>query len=395
VWVANGGAVEKGSALDGAVGIWRGRRGYVLVVAVGAVSAAIALGAFLGNVFGSIEANSVDARFSVRGASGRPKQVVVVAIDSATFSAFHNLLQWPFPRRYEARVIDAIAAGHPKAIAVDIQFTEPTDRADDDALIEAVARAGHVVLASSEVNAQGGTNVFGGSSVVNEIGAHVGSSLMPVGADGVIRRVSNSVDGLTTFGIAAAAVALGQPVPPPRGGSHWIDFAGPPGTVLTYSFSSVYLGRVAPGAFRGKVVVVGPSAPVLQDVHATAAGSPMAGAEIQANVINTALHGFPLRSAPRWLNALVLVLLAMLPVATVRRVGAIYTLLYAVAAGMLFAVAVQVAFDHGLVLAFVYPLLGLSLSTIGSIIVLYDQQLRAMSTLNKQPGIERGGPASS
>ena len=115
--------------------------------------------------------------------------------------------------------------------------------------------------------------------------------------DGVIRRVANSVDGLTTFGVAAAAVALGKSVPPPRGGSHWIDFAGPPGTVKTYSFSSVYLGKVAPGAFRGKVVVVGPSAPSLQDVHATAAGSPMAGAEIQANVINSALLGFPLRSA--------------------------------------------------------------------------------------------------
>jgi adenylate cyclase len=40
-------------------------------------------------------------------------------------------------------------------------------------------------------------------------------------------------------------------------------------------------------------------------------------------------------------------------------------------AGVGFAVAVQVAFDHGRVLLFTYPLLALSLSTVGSIVVWY------------------------
>lgn len=343
-----------------------------LFLAVGTLSTAIVLAAYAAGALNSTELSSVDTRFSIRGSTGAPKDVVVVAIDSQTFGAFHNRLQWPFPRRYHAKVIDRIAAGHPKAIAVDIQFTEPTDVLDDNALIEAVAHAGHVVLAATEVDAQGDTNVFGGSSVVKQIGAYVGSALLAPDSDGVIRHVANSVDGLTTFGIAAAAVAEGKPVPPPRPGSHWIQFAGPPGTVTTYSYAAVYFGKVPASAFRNKVVVIGPSAPSLQDVHlvSVGGGAPMAGAEVQANIIESALEGFPLGSAPRWLNVLVIVLLGMLPVASLR-LRALFTPVIAVAAGLLFAVAAQVAFDHGTVLVFTYPLLALSISTVGTIVVWY------------------------
>jgi len=344
----------------------------LLFLAVGALATAIALGAYAAGLLHSVELSSVDSRFSIRGSTGQPKDVVVVAIDSQTFSGFGNKLQWPFPRRYHAKVIDRIAAGHPKAIAIDIQFTEPTDVADDNALIEAVAHAHHVVLAATEVDAQGNTNVFGGSSVVAQIGAHADSALFAPDSDGVIRHVSNSVDGLTTFGIAAAAIAEGKPVPPPRPGTHWIDFAGPPGTVKTYSYSNVYFGKVPPSAFTGKVVVIGPSAPSLQDIHATSASGsqPMSGAEIQANVVESALHGFPLRSAPGWLNVLLIVLLGMVPLLSVR-LRAVYTPLIAAVAGVLFAVGVQLAFDHGVVAVFTYPLLALALSAVGSIVVWY------------------------
>jgi CHASE2 domain-containing sensor protein len=115
-------------------------------------------------VLRSVELSSVDKRFSIRGSTGQPEDVVLVAIDEATFSGFGNALQWPFPRRYHAKVIDRIAAGDPKAIAIDIQFTEPTNEAEDGALLEAVERAENVVLAAAAVDENGNTNVFGGPS---------------------------------------------------------------------------------------------------------------------------------------------------------------------------------------------------------------------------------------
>jgi hypothetical protein len=47
-------------------------------------------------------------------------------------------------------------------IAYDEQYTEPTDTTDDNDLVLAVRRAGHVVLATTEVAAGGKTRILGG-----------------------------------------------------------------------------------------------------------------------------------------------------------------------------------------------------------------------------------------
>ena len=173
---------------------------------------------------------------------------------------------------------------------------------------------------------------------------------------------------MTTFGVAAAAVAEGKPVPRARDGTHWIDFAGPPGTVKTYSYSDVYLGKVPSSAFRDKVVVVGTSDPTLHDIHPTSTGD-MAGPEIQANAIETALQGYPLRSAPGWLNVLLIVLFGMVPLVGIR-LGLVPALVVLVAAGIVLALAAQAAFAADRVIVFTYALLALVLSTL-SLLVIY------------------------
>jgi adenylate cyclase len=95
----------------------------------------------------------------------------------------------------------------------------------------------------------------------------------------------------------------------------------------------------------------------------------MSGAEIQGNAIWTALHGFPLRSAGGWLNDLLIVVLALIVPAIARRLSPLRTLLATLAVGALYAVGVQVAFDHGHVLTFVYPLVGLAFSLFGCLAV--------------------------
>jgi adenylate cyclase len=91
---------------------------------------------------------------------------------------------------------------------------------------------------------------------------------------------------------------------------------------------------------------------------------------VQANIIDTVLRGYPLRSAPGWLNILLIVVLGMLPVLTIR-LGALPTLGIALAAGGAFALAVQFAFNHGKIVLFVYPLVALALSALGSLILWY------------------------
>src|SRR5262249_43711050 len=152
---------------------------------------------------------------------------------------------------------------------------------------------------------------------LGQLGAAAGMTLLPADYGGVLRRIPYAVNGLTTLGVAAAAVAEGRAVPRPRAGEHWIDYVGGPGSVRTYSYAYVYFGRVPPSAFRDRAVVLGLTSPSFQDVHVTSvSGDPsnlMSGPEVQANVIGSALRGFPLRTTPAWLNVLLIVLLAAVP----------------------------------------------------------------------------------
>lgn len=347
---------------------WRRRRS-LLLVSVGLVATGLSIAAFAGHLLQGPELQVIDTHFSVRGEQPRPADVAVVAVDSKSFQEINQT--WPFPRRYEARVIDRLHRAGARVIAVDIQFTEPTDNADDQALANSIYNAGNVVLTTDSVNAKGQSNILGGDSVLRQLHAGWGISSVRPDGDGVYRRVYYWLSGARTFAVAAASRALGRPVGRasfPRGASAPIDFAGPPGRVNTYSFSDVYSGRVPASAFKGRVVVVGESDPTGGDVHPTAASrtQQMPGPEIQANAISTILHGFPLKDAPGWLDVVLIVALGMVvPLANLRlrswRVG-----LLALVIGLGYVVATQLAFNAGLIITFAYPLLAVLLATVGA-----------------------------
>jgi adenylate cyclase len=351
----------------------RSRLHVALFLGVGLAATGLGLVAYGTNLFRSLELNSVDARFAIRGEKEAPESIAVVAIDDRTFSYFNSRRQrirYPFPRSYFAQVIDHLAEDNAKVIAYDIQFTEETEIEEDTALIEAVDKAGNLVLATTEVDEQGRTNVFGGQEVVNEVGARVGNGNFPLDPGGVIRRVAYDVDKLKSFSLVAAQRARGSPITPEEFGnreSTWIDFVGPEGTIETESFSTVWANDFARGTFRDKIVVVGPSATTLQDIHPTSTSTAMSGAEVQANAIATALAGFPLTSVPSGVTLALIVLLGLLPPLAGLRLSLMWTLGLAVGAAALYLVATQLAFNQGWVLAFVYPFGTLVLSSVGSL----------------------------
>jgi adenylate cyclase len=342
-----------------------------LFFGVGLAAAAIAFTADAVGILDSQEQSTVDVRFSVRGSHDPPSDVVLVAIDDVTFDELG--LRWPFPRRLHAQVIDRLRKAGAKVIAYDIQFTEQTDAVDDNALINAVGRAGNLVLSTTTVDDKGHSNVLGGDAELRQLHAVAGNGLLPTDPGGVIRRIPYEIQGLKTFALLAAERASGRTIRPSELGAStaWIDYTGPPGTVRAQSFSHVMRGEFPPNFFRGKVVVVGTTTALEQDVHPTSvSGSElMSGPEIQANAIETALRGFPLKNAPWGVNQLLLVLLAFIPPLASLRLTTFRALGASILAGAAFAAAVQFAFDHGRVVAFVHPLLALVLSTLGAIAV--------------------------
>jgi CHASE2 domain-containing sensor protein len=351
----------------------RGREQRRLFSTVGLAAGALALVAFA-NGIRDVELASIDARYALHGSSQSPNDVVLVAIDDRTFNELSRF-RWPFPRSMHGRLVDRLSRAGASVIAYDIQFTEPTSAEEDTALVEAVERAGRrgseVVLATTDVDQAGQSMIFGGEPVLRQIGARSGNALLDMDSDDRVRRVRYSTDGLKTFPVVSAEAALGREIRSSElgGKTAWIDFAGPSGTFRSVSFSRAVRGAVAPRTFRGKVVVVGPTAPVLQDIHDTPLDSSMSGAELQANGIVTALRGFPLKNPSSVLNLVLMAVLGLIAPLVSLRLSRVSTLLVALAVGGLFLVAAQLAFEQGYVLLLAYPLGALAFSTLAVLLL--------------------------
>jgi adenylate cyclase len=373
--------------------------------------------AFNFGFFEGLERQSIDMRFSLRGTGAVPKNLAVVSVDDLTFSDLKQ--RWPFNRTLHAKVIDRICAGHPAAIAMDIQFSEFGTNQEDNALGNAIyACKGKVALATTEVSDSGQPNLIFDASALKQLGAKAGDSNFSTDKADVIRKMPYEIQDLKSFAIGAAEIATGKTITRSQmgGSTQWIDFVGPPDTVRSYSFvdvlpmhvvrspdgkadrnpwkvvafgaaAGVYVGAAATrqtaeallertqipsSAFRGRIVVVGASAPSLQDIHPTSTGSNMPGPEIQANAIDTAIRGFRLRSIGTLWDVLLIVCLGcVVPLASLRTRP-----LIAVAIGLLFGGifipgVLVAAFREGRIASFVYPLSALILSTVASIAVHY------------------------
>jgi CHASE2 domain-containing sensor protein len=321
----------------------------------------------LSGVLGGLERETLGLRFDVRGAEP-PGDVAVVAIDAETFDALGE--QWPFPRSLHGRAIRRLHAAGAREIVYDVQFTEPTEPNEDLALYRAIAAAGGAVLATSESDGRGGTNVLGGDENLERVGARAAASDLLNDRTGAISGFQREVAGLESLAVVTAE-RVGRPVPAHAfdDASALIDYRGPPGTITTVSFSDVVRGEFPPAAVRGRVVVVGASAPTLRDVHPTPVGGRqlMAGAEVQANAIWTALHGLPLRDVPPPFGLLVLALPALVAPLAGRWLPAVATALVVVCAGALLLAGAQLAFEGGVVVGVVPGLVTLALGGVGTI----------------------------
>ncbi|MGH2951686.1 MAG: CHASE2 domain-containing protein [Solirubrobacterales bacterium] len=349
----------------------RGARGWQLAAVVLA-SAALGLVFWATDTFENLEFDTVDARFDLRGEEAPRDDIVLVGIGTSTFN---ELRRFPFPRDFHADVIDALVAEGAAAIAYDIQFTEPSgDPVADNALIRSVGRASNVVLSTTEVSADGRTNVFGGDFVLRRLGARAGSTLLPGESDGVIRRVPRSQSGLESFAIATVEAWRGREVGDEfEGDSEWIDFHGEPGTFDAIPFWRVKEGRFDPGTFTDKVVVIGATAPSLQDLHTTSVTDEelMSGPEIQANAISTVDRGNPLEDTGGALDAVLIVLAAAAAPLASAAFSLLRALGIALGIGALYVLATVLAFNADLILPFVHPLGTLVLALVGTLAVQY------------------------
>ena len=299
-----------------------------------------------------------------------PQDVVIVAIDDASFA--WTGYQWPWPRAYLAKIVNAITAGEPQALGIDILLSERSDDpAGDQALVEAVARAPYVVLPVLRFEQDGAETLVQPWPELRAQADALGVAPMVLDGDAVLRRLPayTVFNGQTFYNWAFYLAAKHMGVPPPQNpspegvdfagrrvplenGALLVNFYGPAGTFPTYSAASVAEGdvlREQPDAFRGKIVLLGATTLTLQDVYPTpfSASQRTPGVEITANAIETLLQARYLRHAPLWVEWL-LTFVAVAVAWGVLTVRTVWKQLLLVLGGVLaYLVAVYLAFAHG------------------------------------------------
>jgi adenylate cyclase len=361
-------------------GTRRQRRKALSLLAVAVLAGGIGVLGYATHLLRRSELQTIDARYSIRGWHKPPSNIVFVQISLGAekeLEEHHLDARSPIPRRYDAEVVDRLRRAGAKAIAMDMEFTHETNPEEDDDLIEAIGRAhGKVVLVTGNVTPSGGTAIFGGAKkLLDELGVRPAEIRLTLDSDSSVRRFEREYNHLGSLPVVADEVMTGRRVPPStfENGSLPIDFAGPPDTYRSISYAKVLRGDFPAGMFQGALAIVGASSPILQDLHATATtGSVlMPGPEIWANATETLLQGVPLRNAPGWLNILVILIIGIVVPLGSLRLRQWRSLLDALALAIVFTIAVQVAFNSGLIVTFVYPLLALAVGTLGTLAVLY------------------------
>jgi adenylate cyclase len=227
----------------------------------------------------------------MRGAGEAPGDIVIVAIDEPSIA---RLGPFPWPRTVAARAVEAIAAAHPKVIALDVLYVDPTNAADDAALARSIAKAGNVVVAAQLLDGPGARSWLRPIPEIERAAAALGHINVLKDEQGIERGLPmrpTGDQGRAIFPMAVEAVLIGgNATRLPRTPLLPVDFIGPEGSFSqrTYSLVDVLNGRVPAADLRGKYVLVGATAPSLGGrIVSDRNGGSMPGVEALANAVNT------------------------------------------------------------------------------------------------------------
>jgi diguanylate cyclase (GGDEF)-like protein/PAS domain S-box-containing protein len=307
-----------------------------------------------------------------------PSDVVLVGIDARSLA---DLRQWPWPRRYHARLLETIAAAEPRRVFVDVDFSAHTNAEDDGALESALAgfEPSQIVLPAFFQPDPVVAGKFIYTTPLQRLRGHVtlgGVNFRP-DDDGLIRSMAakwsfgdHSVPSAVAL-IAGPEVAARSEVP--------IDYSISPASFTYLSYVDVLAGRVDPAALRDKTVLIGPTALELTDIKAVPVYQSLPGVVVQALAAQTLREG-ALRTTPWWVDLLALAALTALAAAYFAGNGWRRNLLAgALAVAVLGALNVYTYSTQRLVLEFVPALLIVAGTFLAATIRSLDQEtMRAL-----------------
>ena len=257
------------------------------------------------------------------------EDIVIIAMDDKTLSSSEGLgnrKNWS--RAYYADVIQAALDGGAQSVFVDIIFTENSQSIPKADLAEAIVSASSVeeltenlapfaeTLQPQDLALQNALNKDVFLLKYSDSQGRVVQSYAPFveRAQGAFSEGSVKDNEQAVYSVSSGRVVNGvfeQSLPyllaerylgtelPEQDEELIINYAGKVGAYKRLSFVDVYHGEIEPSFFEDKIVMIGGTASILQDLHFTPIdpGVPMPGVEIQANATQTLIDGALLSEA--------------------------------------------------------------------------------------------------
>lgn len=265
---------------------------FVLALSTGLIAAVIELGN-----------RTNDSFFRLRNRNTGRSSVVIVAIDDATLA---QQGRWPWHRSQLAHLIDILAAGHPRAIGLDVLLSEPSDASDDDTLAASLTRAGNVILPAKITTSPAGPLWIEPLPIFARAALAIGHVQAILDEDGVCRRLPKAEMSLhgrlpmmaelladtPRAGMEKAAEPVGVDVLLPS--AVIIDYRGlasasnrTHGPFPTISAARIFSGETFD--LHQRTVLIGFAGTGLEDELLTplSYSSPAPGVLIQANMVDT------------------------------------------------------------------------------------------------------------
>lgn len=268
---------------------------------------------------GALRHALADLRFAwqSREASG---EIVVIAIDAPSID---KIGVWPWPRLLHAELIRQLQNADVQDIALDVDFSTPSDAASDKNFAEALQNAGgSVVLPSFQ---QPGTDRL--SLHINrplpQFTEHSWPALVnvEVGSDGLVRRYPFGEKLDAKFVPSMAAVLAGQYAE--KRAPFLIDFSIRSASVPRVSFVDVLQGDPATlRKLKGKKVIVGGTALELGDRFSVPNGVIVSGPVLQTLAAESLLQNRALQWTSNIVTLAALGLLGLVMLLSWRRISA-------------------------------------------------------------------------
>ena len=282
-----------------------------------------------------LELHTYDMRMRFRGIQDITTPIIMVVIDEETTKHLGMAPNHVSRSAYGQAILSLVDAGA-HLIVLDVIFSDPGLSEENHEFHQAMKRAGNVILA----------RYIGGSQSIVPIpllqNAALGEGLVNIRPDfdGVLRKMpfmgiglqQNQMRPFVNIGTQAGLLHLdpegkfdldlqtpglaqyGHLSFPVYQNSLLINYSGPPGTFPSIPFWKILKQKFSKEQVNGKIVLIGSTAPTLQDFHQTpfsekvtqtlnaqdqtVTGIHMAGVEVHANVTNMILTNQFLRHSP-------------------------------------------------------------------------------------------------